>query len=630
MFRDPKEGDMSGAMKWVCLLICGGVLNGASLFAMAPGAAPDNKAQTNAATPPQSSLDGQPPEEEEPTEELAPAAVQIDVSRVPPLIQALYQATRETKENQILERLATAKGLIPTADIKATDEQGRTALHWAVFGSSYNIKPRVLVAYADIANDLIQRGIEVNKEDVYQDTALDYLLYSPTFEMQTLLIEHGATSGFLAASYQYFKQMLQCSGDKNLSNLPVASDADLKPGLTLSLRLDAPVYSDRSRTGDPVTATVTYPLCKSGENIECDPGDLLLPPGTKVNGTVLFAQKAPNKYARPRLVLDFSNILHNEALRSPLYAHVLDVDNARETVLNNEILGIVQPHASKKFSIAFMALGAANPLAGYAIRGVQTVYGLSLRREIVYPAGTDLQVQIVRYSILKQKESWAGWKRMTVTPQLDHLVRSAPMRTTATNEVPSDPTNLIFIGSEKELLSAFSEAGWLQANDLNVKSALKTATATLRQTGYSEAPMSTLLLQGKPPDLEFQKSLNTFAKRHHLRLWQLKSSYQGRPVWVGAATHDIATSNERAGTKWSHRIDPHIDRERDWVVSDLLFIGSAASYVDVTRPNAPTRLGNATGDAILTDGKMSVVELTQGRVPNENQPTPTLTTRPSP
>jgi hypothetical protein len=203
------------------------------------------------------------------------------------------------------------------------------------------------------------------------------------------------------------------------------------------------------------------------------------------------------------------------------------------------------------------------------------------------------------------------------------------MRTTATNQVPSDPTNLMFIGSEKEVVSAFSEAGWIPASDLNVKSALKTATATLRQTGYSEGPMSTLLLHGKPPDLVFQKSLNTFAKRHHLRIWQIKQTYEGRAVWVAAATHDIATSNERGGTKWSHRIDPHIDRERDWVVSDLLFIGSAASYADVSRPNAPTKLGNATGDNILTDGKMSVVELTQGRVPTENEPAPTLSTRPT-
>ncbi len=114
------------------------------------------------------------------------------------------------------------------------------------------------------------------------------------------------------------------------------------------MRLDVPLYSDRSRTGDPITGTVTYPLCKNGELVACKEGELLLAPGTKVNGTVLFAQKAPDKYWRPRLVLDFSNIVYRDGSHSPLYARVLSVDNARETVRNNEILGIVQPHAAGK------------------------------------------------------------------------------------------------------------------------------------------------------------------------------------------------------------------------------------------------------------------------------------------
>jgi hypothetical protein len=112
--------------------------------------------------------------------------------------------------------------------------------------------------------------------------------------------------------------------------------ADLAPGATMSIRLDVPVYSDRSRTGDPLEATVTYPMCRSGELLTCKDGDLLVSPGTKVNGTVLFAAKAPDKYSRPRLVLDFSNILHKNGQRSPLHARVLDVDNARETVRNWE------------------------------------------------------------------------------------------------------------------------------------------------------------------------------------------------------------------------------------------------------------------------------------------------------
>lgn len=64
-------------------------------------------------------------------------------------------------------------------------------------------------------------------------------------------------------------------------------------------------------------------------------------------------------------MLDFSNIVHKNGERSPVYARVLDVDNARETIQNNEILGIVQPHASNKGAIAMAAVSFANPIAGY-------------------------------------------------------------------------------------------------------------------------------------------------------------------------------------------------------------------------------------------------------------------------
>ena len=555
--------------------------------------------------------DAQIPDEDAEEGELEPAAVTLDVSQTTPLIQELYQATRLTKEKEILDHLTRAQKLIDEgADLKGTDAQGRTALHWAVFGSSYSTKPSTLIKYEEIADALVAKGVEINKEDIYQDTALDYSLYAPTFEIQTLLIENGASSGFLAAFYQFFS-------DRGQEALPKTPDlaiqasrkADLVPGHTISIRLDTPVYSDRSRTGDPISGTVTYPLCKQGENIACPDGELVLPPGTKVNGTILFATKAPDKYSRPRLVLDFSNIVHKDGTKSPLYARVIDVDNARETVRNNEILGIVQPHASKKVGLALAAFSAANPIAGYTIKGVSTVYGLSIRREIMFPAGTDVQVQIVRPSMLKQKTTWQRWKQMPVDAELTKVVHAAPMRTATPGNVPSDPTNLIFLGSQQQVIAAFGEAGWFEADNLGAKSALKVAQATLRQSGYGSAPMSTLTIGGRAPDLMFQKSLDTFAKRHHVRLWKLQQTYGGQQVWVGAATHDIATQNSAGGTKWTHRIDPHVDREREWVQTDLLFVGTGVAYAFVDRPTAPKKLGNATGDTIVTDGKIAVVQM---------------------
>ena len=569
-------------------------------------------------------------DEDEPNDEIEAAAVKIDLSQSSPLIQKLYQATRQTKESDILVSLTEAKQILANgADVKATDQYGRTALHWTVFGSSYNTRPAIVVSYEEIADQLIQKGVDINHEDLYNDTALDYLLYSPNFEIQTLLIEHGATSGFLIASFKYVHDELGTLPNSVAERMQKSMEADLSPGQTLSIRLEDPAFSEHSRTGDPIQGVVTYPLCKDGENITCPPGQLVIAPGTRVEATVLFAQKAPDKYSLPRLVLDFSNIIHADGTRSPLYARVIDVDNARETVRNNDILGIVQPHASRKASIVLAGLGMTNPIAGYAIKGASAVYGLSIRREILFPASTDLQVQVVRPSMLKQHDSWSGWPTLTVDDNLQSIVAAAPIRVYTKDQTASDLTNLMFIGSEQQLRAAFQEAGWFEADNLNMASAMKSVSATIRGTGYTEAPVSLLTLNGRPPDLVFQKSLDTFAKRHHIRIWKESQTWQGREVWIGAATHDIAYSSSRMKTKWSHRIDPHVDREREWIETDLLFAGTADSYALVDRPKVPKTTSNGTGDTITTDGQISILSIGT-TTPNILKPqTPALQTRPA-
>lgn len=650
------------AARWLLLALLVVPVSAQTAALASPSAATKKQASTES----QEATDAADQEAEPVEGELSPAAVQLDESKASPLIQVLYAATRETKDQPTLADLAQAKSLIDGgADLKATDSLGRTALHWAIFGSSYASKQELIVAYEETASALIDHGVDINHEDIYNDTALDYLLYSPNFEMQTLLIEHGATSGFLAASFNFINQLELCkTADQNSSirssanhtsgghsfpaAVSIAQDpeggtlaanqpsptqqssqtsriaafmkADLTPGQTISIRLTTPSSSDRSRTGDPIEGVVTYPLCTNGEWMACKPGQLLIPPGTKINGTVLFAQKAPDKYWRPRLVLDFSNVVHKDGKTSKLYSRVIDVDNARETVRNNEVLGIIQPHVSGKVSLAFTALGAINPVVSMTINGARAVYGLSIRREILFPAGTDVQVQIVRPSMLTQREPWEAWPTLPVTPKLRTLVEHAPMRVHTPNGTPSDVTNLMFLGTREEIMSAFSEAGWFEAVPSSFGSNAKVVQATLRQTGYSEAPVSGLMINGRLPDLVFQKSLDTFAKRHHIRIWKQAAAYNGREVWVGAATHDIAVEHTKTMTKWTHRIDPHIDRERDWIESDLLFIGSATGYVDIDRPAAPRSAANATGDDIVTDGMMSVVQVGPAKSPSAGPP----------
>jgi hypothetical protein len=174
---------------------------------------------------------------------------------------------------------------------------------------------------------------------------------------------------------------------------------------------------------------------------------------------------------------------------------------------------------------------------------------------------------------------------------------------------PSDITTLMFIGRQEQVQGAFADAGWNQASKLGEKSKFETMRAIAEDKGYSEAPVSILYLDGRPPDMVFEKVNNTFSKRHHLRVWLRPDHYQGQPVWVCAATHDTGIDFSAKDRTFIHKIDPQIDMERSKVVNDLLLTGKVQSLLMVNRSNVPRNGQNATGDNLNTDGRMAVLIL---------------------
>jgi LssY C-terminus len=112
-------------------------------------------------------------------------------------------------------------------------------------------------------------------------------------------------------------------------------------------------------------------------------------------------------------------------------------------------------------------------------------------------------------------------------------------------------------------------------------------------------------LEGKPADLVFEKTNNTFAQRHHLRLWRVRGAIEGKPVWVGAATHDTAIVFSEAEHFFVHRIDPHVDREREKLTDDLIFTRRAKAFGMFERPKGTLLpIQNAVGEPIETDGRI--------------------------
>jgi hypothetical protein len=193
-------------------------------------------------------------------------------------------------------------------------------------------------------------------------------------------------------------------------------------------------------------------------------------------------------------------------------------------------------------------------------------------------------------------------------PAPPDLVERLPYRTrTAERQLESDITNLIFAGEAGAIERAFRAAGWQAPEALNPATRYRTLRAMAENQEYKEAPMSLLSLDGHPPVQAWAKALNTFAKRHHLRVYSTEERWLGRPLFTAAATQDISINFSRGRDLFTHVIDENIDRERSKVVNDLLFTGCVEAVGNVPRPWVPDQLFNATGQALITDREAAVL-----------------------
>lgn len=177
--------------------------------------------------------------------------------------------------------------------------------------------------------------------------------------------------------------------------------------------------------------------------------------------------------------------------------------------------------------------------------------------------------------------------------------------------VLSDPVNLVICGSERHVRHVFGATGWVGADKTTIGSALKTTKTALLGGAYPTSPMSDLYLYNRKQDMAFQQALYGGTRaRHHLRVWQTPlQDRQGRPVWIVAATEDIAIKMGPGAKLPTHQISPFIDDERQYVVDGFLKSGHVAMRYQLQTLEPNFRGVNGGGDPFTTDGKAEVLEL---------------------
>jgi hypothetical protein len=387
-----------------------------------------------------------------------------------------------------------------------------------------------------------------------------------------------------------------------LATAGLLAAAEIPAGTQLQIRLTTAVNSSTAKPKQIFEAVVIAPVVNDGT--------VMMAAGAKVSGHIQEVTAAVQPDDQAVLVLAFDQISDSAGHRAILAAKLVGIDNARESLsADGKITGIVASKTgSGRMDQGIHKVAEKYPGLADVLGAIKETVVKATDPNIDYAPGVEMTIELTK--ALNWTGSMSGFNVKGIEPadDLSRLVNAQPFRTVAENPPrPSDMTNLMFLGSQQDIVNAFQKAGWSIAAQLNSKSKLETFRAMAEQRGYQEAPVSTLLLEGRPPDLVFEKLNNTFAARHHLRIWRRPVRFQGQEVWVCSATHDIGIDFSEADHTFIHKVDTQIDRERAKVVSDLLFTSLVQGLSLVERPDVPTKLFNATGDALETDGKMAVV-----------------------
>lgn len=373
-------------------------------------------------------------------------------------------------------------------------------------------------------------------------------------------------------------------------------------GTDIQIRLTSKVASDASKPKDTIDAVVIAPVMVNGL--------VAVPAGTRIRGHVDQAKRAVTGDERAVLQFGFSEMLAANGKSAKLKTRILDVDNARESVDDKgKVIGILGKETiSARVNQGIAKVAQRNPaLADILDAAKGSILG-ETNPEINYDPGTELTIRTLEPVKWDQAGPPPAMPPVPDENALYKMVNSFQYRTYSANpRKPSDITNLMLVGSQAQIENAFKDAGWTTAQALSNQSVMETIRAIAELRGYKEAPVSLLTLEGRAPDMVFQKQNNTFAQRHHLRIWRMSGTYEGQPVWVASSTHDIGIDFSEENHTFIHKIDPHIDKERAKIVSDLLFTKRVQSLALVERPEVPTNTLNATGDQIVTDARMAVI-----------------------
>jgi LssY C-terminus len=195
--------------------------------------------------------------------------------------------------------------------------------------------------------------------------------------------------------------------------------------------------------------------------------------------------------------------------------------------------------------------------------------------------------------------------------QLANDLDGIPRRVTDQLKNLGDMVNFVIIGSQQKLQAAFGAAHWQLADQSTQVAVVSAILETYQNKDYRRMPMSVLYLFNRPQDFGYEQAeaYSVVASRHHCRIWRAPFIWHGQTVWIGAGTRDIGFEKDQRNDKVTHKIDPAVDGERDYIGENLQETGEVRAMSYYLPPEPVRDARNATGGSYHSDGRLLVMFL---------------------
>ena len=315
-------------------------------------------------------------------------------------------------------------------------------------------------------------------------------------------------------------------------------------------------------------------------------GNITYPEGP--NGKPAARTFGPDGLAR-----GWRDLIHDYAVqdagRGALIAEVGSGDGAKPFLVG----------ASKEFE---------SPVAGRLSLGINQ----SVKDAATATGSFHVKIEVLAAGLTTAAATAVGGPAEAAIPSITpSLLDEIPRRVSDPQGNPGDMVNVLVVGTEPQLVQAFTTAGWVHVDSSVQATVVSGLLDSLQKKDYLTMPMSVLYLFKRPQDYGFAhaEAVKVAMSRNHLRAWKSPYEIEGRPLWCIAATHDIGFERDQRNNGVTHKIDPAIDGEREYVNATLSGTGLVTARTHLTPTSPLTEANTATGGSFHSDGRILVLVL---------------------